>query len=338
MQIHKLLFLILLILVIPKVASAALDPAGPRRSQGSGGGNLWWPSLQNLPYTINFYTFSWPRDTDDNSHTSLDDQCEFEDAIDSAFGIWQATGQVSFAKQAPSANKNPNFSSCSSLTESACEEGAQCVWGYYLDPKRCINYSNSEGFHDGKVNFISNVKEESFWAGTTGTIAVTSVWYSTTTNQIFEADIAINNAYHEFDGDDSTTHFNLSAILAHEIGHFIGIAHPCTVSGSDENLIWEACTGGGGDPYINDTMYPYASTDDDTKLLVLTANDLTALGLICDSGDTICHGAGASSSALDPQKYCYDKDAYGEVDVKQGFGCFFVDTDKNTPQDQAFYY
>jgi hypothetical protein len=72
-------------------------------------------------------------------------------------------------------------------------------------------------FQDAKWNY----------RGIDGTLAKTSVTYNDETGEIYDADIEVNTAYNEVTITDEPldVEYDLQAILTHEVGHFIGIAH-----------------------------------------------------------------------------------------------------------------
>jgi MYXO-CTERM domain-containing protein len=71
--------------------------------------------------------------------------------------------------------------------------------------------------------------EDSTWIyrGIDATLAKTSVTYNDDTGEIYDADIAINTAFNQFTltDDPEKAITDLQAVLTHEVGHFIGIAH-----------------------------------------------------------------------------------------------------------------
>jgi Matrixin len=71
--------------------------------------------------------------------------------------------------------------------------------------------------------------QDSNWKyrGIDGTLAKTSVTYNDDTGEIYDADIEVNTANNTvtITDDPATVEYDLQAILTHEVGHFIGIAH-----------------------------------------------------------------------------------------------------------------
>jgi len=65
------------------------------------------------------------------------------------------------------------------------------------------------------------------YRGIDGTLAKTSVTYNDETGEIYDADIEVNTANNTvtISDDPRKIQYDLQAILTHEVGHFIGIAH-----------------------------------------------------------------------------------------------------------------
>jgi hypothetical protein len=253
------------------------------------GSPIWWPSLVDLRYTVDIDssgTNGYPGlglDCAGADSTkcdpTLDTLAEFEDAVDSSFAVWQETGLVSFIKS------RTDYDGTSEAT-----------------------FASDSFWSPSQINVVTNITSSSMSAGT---IALTVVLHSGSTGQIFGSNILINNDNNNFDYGSSTSHYNLQAILVHEIGHFLGIAHPCTLPSSSED--WEECTV--GSPYASATMYPSATPSGELGLITLANDDFTALMLACSDGNTTCLNFN-----------------YGEkVSVEQGSlgGCFGVKIDKD---------
>lgn len=71
--------------------------------------------------------------------------------------------------------------------------------------------------------------QDSNWKyrGIDGTLAKTSVTYNDDTGEIYDADIEVNTANNTvtITDDPAKVEYDLQAILTHEVGHFIGVAH-----------------------------------------------------------------------------------------------------------------
>jgi MYXO-CTERM domain-containing protein len=83
--------------------------------------------------------------------------------------------------------------------------------------------------HGGNANVI--VFRDESWphadesAGTTDTIALTTVTYDVTKGDIFDADMEINSFQNQFTTDDTVVDVDLLSVMTHEAGHFLGLAH-----------------------------------------------------------------------------------------------------------------
>jgi hypothetical protein len=63
------------------------------------------------------------------------------------------------------------------------------------------------------------------YIGTTQTLAVTTITFATSTGQILDADIELNSFATEFTTGEEFVRTDLQAVLTHEVGHFLGLAH-----------------------------------------------------------------------------------------------------------------
>lgn len=65
------------------------------------------------------------------------------------------------------------------------------------------------------------------YRGVDGTLAKTTVTYDNDTGEIFDADIEVNTADNTMSitDDGKKIQYDLQAIMTHEVGHFIGLAH-----------------------------------------------------------------------------------------------------------------
>jgi hypothetical protein len=77
------------------------------------------------------------------------------------------------------------------------------------------------------VNVVLFQDDNWKYRGIDGTLAKTSVTYNDETGEIYDADIEVNTANNTVTITDDTPkiQYDLQAIMTHEVGHFIGIAH-----------------------------------------------------------------------------------------------------------------
>ncbi len=75
------------------------------------------------------------------------------------------------------------------------------------------------------VNVVLFQDDDWKYRGIDGTLAKTSVTYNDETGEIYDADIEVNTANNTVTITDEDVEYDLQAILTHEVGHFIGIAH-----------------------------------------------------------------------------------------------------------------
>lgn len=80
---------------------------------------------------------------------------------------------------------------------------------------------------DPNINVVFFNDTNFKYRGIDGTLAKTSVTYNDQTGEIYDADIEVNTAYNEITitDDPAKIEYDLQAIMTHEVGHFIGIAH-----------------------------------------------------------------------------------------------------------------
>ncbi|MEO7327935.1 MAG: matrixin family metalloprotease [Minicystis sp.] len=82
-------------------------------------------------------------------------------------------------------------------------------------------------YNQTKANTNLVVFRDDSWpyAGSAATLALTTVTYNLDTGEIYDADMELNSFEHHFTTDDATIEFDLQAVVAHEAGHFLGLAH-----------------------------------------------------------------------------------------------------------------
>lgn len=111
-------------------------------------------------------------------------------------------------------------------TEVPCPKGGNSSMTFEeRDPVSC---KKSE-YNKDKPNLNVVLFQDDDWnyRGIDGTLAKTSVTYNDETGEIYDADIEVNAANNTvtITDDPKKIDYDLQAILTHEVGHFIGIAH-----------------------------------------------------------------------------------------------------------------
>lgn len=74
----------------------------------------------------------------------------------------------------------------------------------------------------------NNGKNEITWRaqGTTGTLATAWIWYWSGSQEIFEADMVINDSYQwDTSGSPAGSEFDLQSVALHEFGHYLHLGH-----------------------------------------------------------------------------------------------------------------
>jgi hypothetical protein len=111
-------------------------------------------------------------------------------------------------------------------TEVPCAAGGNASMTFEERPP--VACKKSEYNKDGpNVNVILFQDDDWNYRGIDGTLAKTSVTYNDQTGEIYDADIEVNAANNTvtITDDPRKIEYDLQAILTHEVGHFIGIAH-----------------------------------------------------------------------------------------------------------------
>ena len=90
-----------------------------------------------------------------------------------------------------------------------------------------IGYRQNEG---GNENII--VWRDDAWEYSGQAVGLTTVTYNSNNGEIFDADIELNTADHDFTDSDSDVRIDLRNTLTHEVGHFLGLDHSLTEPGA----------------------------------------------------------------------------------------------------------
>ena len=115
-------------------------------------------------------------------------------------------------------------------TEVPCAGGGNATMTF--EERGPVSCKRSEYNKDGhNLNVILFQDDDWKYRGIDGTLAKTSVTYNDQTGEIYDADIEVNAANNTVTLPGAKkVEFDLQAILTHEVGHFIGIAHSAEAS------------------------------------------------------------------------------------------------------------
>jgi hypothetical protein len=75
------------------------------------------------------------------------------------------------------------------------------------------------------VNLVLFKDDDWTYRGIDGTLAKTTVTFDAKTGEILDADIEVNSAYNNLTVGDAKIAYDLQAIMTHEVGHLLGLAH-----------------------------------------------------------------------------------------------------------------
>jgi hypothetical protein len=130
--------------------------------------------------------------------------------------------------------------------------------GLHVEFMGVVSCATTEyNFDAGNANVIMTTEQPG--AGISGhTFALTTTSFNPDTGELLNADIELNVRDHAFTVGDGVVDVDLEAVLVHEIGHFLGIAH------SQE---------------VDATMFPFYEPGT-TEIRSLTKDDETAICLL----------------------------------------------------------
>lgn len=107
-----------------------------------------------------------------------------------------------------------------------CPDGTHASMTFQeLDPVSC--HKSEYNKNGPNVNVVLFQDADWNYRGIDGTLAKTSVTFNDQTGEIYDADIEINSSFNQITITDDPTKVNtdLQAVVTHEVGHFIGLAH-----------------------------------------------------------------------------------------------------------------
>lgn len=132
------------------------------------------------------------------------------------------------------------------------------------------------------------------WSGTSGAgstiLAITLVKFDPRQRILMDADILVNAQDHQFAPDGSAQTYDLQGILAHEVGHALGVGHPAS-SDRQDSTMWASSRPGNlelrslSPDDQNAVLYLYAPRDQPQAL-----PDTNLFGLIERAGATTKRG------------------------------------------------
>lgn len=111
-------------------------------------------------------------------------------------------------------------------TDVQCPDGSTASMAFQEnDPVDCHRSQYNKDAPN--VNVILFQDNDWTYRGIDGTLAKTSVTYNDQTGEIYDADIEVNAANNQITitDDPGRIKYDLQAIITHEAGHFIGLAH-----------------------------------------------------------------------------------------------------------------
>lgn len=140
--------------------------------------------------------------------------------------ISYATNELGTQDQDPAETRAVIKKTFQAWTDVKCKDGK--IASMAFQEREPISCKKSEYNKEGpNVNVVLFQDDDWKYRGIDGTLAKTSVTYNDETGEIYDADIEVNTANNTvtISDDPKKIQYDLQAILTHEVGHFIGIAH-----------------------------------------------------------------------------------------------------------------
>jgi len=167
------------------------------------------------------------------THTCRGAACEFDDDGCPLSGkplSWPG-GCVGFSLEQSMSEKVPKSESRIAIqraffawTEVECSPGKRSTLSFSPTPDATCR--RSEYRKDGaNVNVIFFRDNEWMHRDVDNTLAKTTVTFNANTGEILDADIEINTADNPVTASDVNPRYDLQAIMTHEVGHLLGLAH-----------------------------------------------------------------------------------------------------------------
>lgn len=160
-----------------------------------------------------------------------DCRADFDGCSASGLQLWWATSCVGYSLDAQLTKNLPAADAREAIKQSFfawadvdCGGGERASMTFaQLDDLSCRRTGyRSEG---ANVNLVMFQDDDWTYRGIDGTLAKTTVTFSSETGEILDADIAINSAYNNLTTSDVSVAYDLRSIVTHEVGHLLGLAH-----------------------------------------------------------------------------------------------------------------
>lgn len=147
--------------------------------------------------------------------------------------VWWARSCIGYAVQ-QDASKQVSAGQVQQIMDTAFStwSGAACTSGGnpsitvdFLGDVAChsVEYNQSAG--NANVVMFDDAKWPYPATASADTLALTHITYNVDTGELYDADIEVNTAQNKFSIDGTGTNPDLQAVLTHESGHFLGLAH-----------------------------------------------------------------------------------------------------------------
>lgn len=104
----------------------------------------------------------------------------------------------------------------------ACPDGHPAIRAEYTGTVTCdtVEYNS-----DGRNANIIVFRDDEWPHSGAGVLALTTVTFSRSSGEVYDADMEFNTAQHDFAVSDTAPGVDILSVATHEAGHFLGLAH-----------------------------------------------------------------------------------------------------------------